>query len=105
MPDPREKPTWNPYPPVSKMTPEMREVVAVNGRLSALEVARILGRKSGLRAMACALGVGQHLPALPPPELDGSLRNDARDVARHVRNLYGPPDSTNSGGTKLDRTA
>lgn len=49
------------------------------------EAARLWGRMSATRARAYALGGGQCLPELPPPEQDVSLRYAAEDAARRAR--------------------
>ena len=72
---------------------------ALVGTPSPAEVAKLWGRKSGLRAAARALGVDQYLPDLPPVEEDESLRNAAKDAARRARKLHAPRSSRSQAGT------
>ena len=48
--------------------------IALVGSLSDAEVAKLFGRKSRIRDLACARGLGPYLPDLPPIEQDESLR-------------------------------
>lgn len=74
-------------------------VIALVGRPSHVEAARLWGRKSGLRAAAHALAGGRCLPELPPADEDLSLRNDEARRAR-IRTLAERPASKNRGVTR-----
>ena len=62
-------------------------IIASTGALTPRDVATLCGRRSRSRAVACALGLGRHLPAPPPIEEDASLLSDARGADRLARRL------------------
>ena len=74
-------------------------VRALVGTPSRAEVAKLWGRKSGLRAAARDLGVDQHLPDPPPVDEDVSLQNAAEDEALRARKLNARPGSRSQAGT------
>ena len=87
------------------LTAMQKRIIALVGPLSAEDVARIGGRKSSLRALACDLGLLRHLPPLPPIDEDWSLRYDAEVQALRLRRLHGLPLNTNRVGTNGARTS
>ena len=93
-------PTVRPDRDISKLTPIQRRVIGLIGWPAYEAGAKLLGRKSSLRAWACAQGSGQHLPDLPPIAEDESLRCAEERAALQRRRLAGLPLNTNRDGAK-----
>lgn len=75
-------------------------ILELFGPLSPEDAPTLWGRKSEIREAASDLIRGQHLPAPPRLDEDGSLRYDAEDrVRRQRRKNRGPLASTNRDET------